>query len=728
MLQLLPAPVLRLLAFFALRWPRLAGILSNSVINTAVGMVRRRPHPWSTAHPYVSWVSLTDQRWSARHLPPAQPPVQPERAQVLEFFAAPASGQEECKKSTLLFPAFAQYLTDSFIRTQMPNLSGKDADEVRKRNTSNHQIDMCPLYGRNEEHTGILRAPAGGEAKGRLKSQIIGGEEYAPFLCDENGAVKPEFGGLDPVLGFDKVPPERRSTLFAFGGDRANATPQVAMMNTLFLREHNRLAGAIEAAHPDWDDDRVFETARNTVIVLFIKLVVEEYIRHVAPTPFTLFAAPEVAWLAPWNKPNWITVEFSLLYRWHSLLPAIISWDGKGVPVEATFFNNQMLLDVGLRSAFQELSGQSATRLGAFNTSPALVPIEEKALVHAQVCQVDTYAAYRAYMAMPEMTAFEDISSDPRVVEKLRALYGRPEHVEFYVGLFAEDTVRNSPLPNMILRFVAVDAFSQALTNPLLSEHVFKQETFSAPGWEAISATSRVADIVERTCAPLPSAAPAVPITMTKPDWTYEWPGTGTGEIITELRALATSAAGRTRLFGFALSTVAEVAGLLLWLPFALADRPVAGAFWLIAGEAVEWALLATMLINSPLSRPKRTGRVGRGLALTALISLSEAALWITWLALIGVIGLVPATALLFLAMHFKHGAELSVFTGRPYVAGLLDGRDIAASAFEAVGAALWIALTLQGHAILGGAVLLLCIAIEHILQFKTAGFLKLKQ
>ena len=723
MLQLLPAPVLRLLAFFALRWPRLAGILSNSVINTAINMVRRRPHPWSTAHPYVSWVSLTDQRWSARHLPPARAPIEPERAKVVEFFKAPASGQVQCKKSTLLFPAFAQYLTDGFIRTQMPNPSDKEGEEVRKRNTSNHQIDMCPLYGRNEEHTRLLREPAGGPTKGRLRSQLVDGEEYAPFLCDESGVVKPEFARLDPVLGFEKVPAELRSTLFAFGGDRANATPQVAMMNTLFLREHNRLAGEIQRLHPDWDDDRVFETARNTVIVLFLKLVVEEYIRHVAPTPFTLFAAPRVAWLAPWNKPNWITVEFSLLYRWHSLLPAIIRWQGKEVPVEATFFNNQMLLDAGMKGAFQELSVQSATRLGAFNTAPALVAIEEKALVHSKVCQMDTYAAYRAYMAMPELTSFEDISSDPRVTETLRALYGRPEHVEFYAGIFAEDTVRNSPLPNMILRFVAVDAFSQALTNPLLSEHVFKEETFSAPGWQAIEATSRLADIVGRNSTPSPASAPA--ITMTKPDWRYEWPGTGTGQILTELRALPASAAGRATLFSLAVSTVGEVAGLILWLSLTGAGQPVAGAFWLVAGEAVEWALLASAIVTSPLSWPRRKGRTGRGLTLTALISLSEAALWIIWLGLTSQIGLVPATAILFVAMHIKHTAEMSVFSGRKWLMNLLDGRDLVASAIEVIGAGLWLALTLQGHAIWGAAVLFIFIAVEHVLQFKSAGFLK---
>ncbi|WP_397244757.1 peroxidase family protein [Paracoccus mutanolyticus] len=50
-----------------------------------------------------------------------------------------------------------------------------------------------------------------------------------------------------------------------------NSTPYTAMLNTLFLREHNRLAGVIETAHTGWDDERVFQTARNVTIVLLIK-------------------------------------------------------------------------------------------------------------------------------------------------------------------------------------------------------------------------------------------------------------------------------------------------------------------------------------------------------------------------------------------------------------------------------------------------------------------------
>jgi prostaglandin-endoperoxide synthase 2 len=103
------------------------------------------------------------------------------------------------------------------------------------------------------------------------------------------------------------------------------------------------------------------------------------------------------------------------------------------------------------------------------------------------------------------------------VVELLREVYNNKiENVEFYVGLFAEDTVKNSPLPRLILRMVAVDAFSQALTNPLLSKSVFNPTTFSPLGWEVIANTRCLSDILDRTT---PRGVGAARISMTLPNW-----------------------------------------------------------------------------------------------------------------------------------------------------------------------------------------------------------------
>ena len=501
-------------------WAWLSGEANAVVINDAVNTTPHRPYAWSTVGDYTSWRSLTDRTYFGRHLPPAVVPVMPDAAAIQNLFRRPAGAQRLSDKSTCLFPAFAQYLTDSFIRTEPLD---------PRRTTSNHEIDLCPLYGRTIEQTNALRLnDVASGRRGRLKSQVTGGEEYPPFLYAQGAALSdPAFAALDPPLFQHAqptppppppLPPAQLKTVFAVGGDRVNSTPFSAMMNTLLLREHNRIAGQLEARNPDWDDERVFQTARNIMIPMFIKIVVEQYINHITPLPFSLHADPTVAWTAGWNRPNWIAVEFSLLYRWHSLMPDTIAWPGRPpIALDEFRLDNAPLLEVGLDAAFSAAAAQSAAELGAFNTGDALLSVEIYAVQQARLNRIDTYDNYRRAFGMPPVTGFADISSNPNVVALLQQLYGTPDKVEFYPGLFAEDRVPESPLPGLLLRMVAVDAFSQALTNPLLSEHVFNAATFTQWGLDLINNTHKLGDILTNN---VPTRGPT-PIEMTQAGWTY---------------------------------------------------------------------------------------------------------------------------------------------------------------------------------------------------------------
>lgn len=499
------------------RWPRFARFVNNFAINGIVGITRNRPHPWSTATDYISWKGLTDRSWSARHLPPRDLPDLPPVGAVAALFAKTGPVQRECVKSTCLFPAFAQYLTDGFIRTHVQD------PEDRRKTTSNHEIDQSPLYGRTEAQTRALRMGSEAEGqKGRLKSQVDeAGEEWPPYLYLRDGAtVDPQFAGLDAPLGVSHTTPETRMSLFAVGGDRANATAQVAMMNTLFLREHNRLAGLLEAQHPGWDDDHVFEVARNISIVMFIKIVVEEYINHISPQGLKLRADPACAWAAKWNRPNWITAEFSLLYRWHSLVPEKTLWNG--VPLDAWMFqlNNAPLMSAGLSKSFEFVGAQPMAALGLGNSADFLVGVEASAIKQARTNRIASYNDYRELIGMGRVASFRDVTKDETRQRALAALYDSPEVMEFYVGLFAEDRVTNSPLPTLILKMAAVDAFSQAMTNPLLSQHIFGDpvnsvSAFTQAGLDEIAATGSLADILGRNS----NWDGTVPVAMTRADW-----------------------------------------------------------------------------------------------------------------------------------------------------------------------------------------------------------------
>ena len=471
--------------------PALARRINGLIVNNATGRVPARPLALSTAAPYASWTSLNDRSWFARYLPPRPVADLRPASEVAELFKVGPEGPRRSHRSTLLFPSFAQWFTDGFMMT---------VDGDRKRTNSNHQIDLSQVYGLTPDVTRALRLLSNqrGE-KGRVKSVVADGEEWAPRLYDEAGSKRPGFEAVPrPERMPDTLPPDRKSAVFAFGGARANATPFTAMVNTLFLREHNRLCTMLEAANPDWDDERVFETARNINIVLLINVVIEDYINHISPYWFKLLGDPRACYKAAWNRQNWIPVEFNLLYRWHSAVPEMVSWNGAPTPIGGMRFNNRFLLDAGLGAAFENASRTAAWQIGLFNTPEFLLPAEEASIKQGRDNELASYNDYREAMGYPRVTRFEQISGDPRVVEGLRRLYGHVDRVEYFVGLFAEEPRGRSAVPAMIGRMVAADAFSHALTNPLLSPYLYNKDTFTREGMRVIDRTSSLQHLLDR--------------------------------------------------------------------------------------------------------------------------------------------------------------------------------------------------------------------------------------
>jgi prostaglandin-endoperoxide synthase 2 len=366
--------------------------------------------------------------------------------------------------------------------------------------------------------------------KGKLKSQIINGEEWAPFLWNSQGKLSDEeFKDLDLPQGIDHLmavvggEKEKRSKVFAFGGERTNTTPQIAALNTLFLREHNRVALEVEKENSDWDDERVFQTARNIVIVIYLKIIVEEYVNHITSlgVKFKVDPAPWM-WNAPWYKRNWISAEFAVLYRWHALVPNSENWEGKPVDTLNSIFDNRLVLeknDGSLRKAFVDISSNQATTMQCFNTSKIMLPREKAALLQGRSVNLKPFGDYLEYLGLPRPKTFADISGYPEIQKKLEELYGTPDRVEFWVGLMASDLPPKYILSKPLTLFVANDAFNQALTNPLLSEHVFKEETFGPWGFKLVCEDQSVKKLVERNTeggAPLKDSEF---IGMTRPGW-----------------------------------------------------------------------------------------------------------------------------------------------------------------------------------------------------------------
>ena len=81
---------------------------------------------------------------------------------MLELFRRPPGGEKPSRDTSVMFLLFAQWFTDSFLRT---------ASGDRRLNTSNHEIDLCQIYGLDAPTARELEVLAG-VARGLTNAEI----------------------------------------------------------------------------------------------------------------------------------------------------------------------------------------------------------------------------------------------------------------------------------------------------------------------------------------------------------------------------------------------------------------------------------------------------------------------------------------------------------------------------------------------------------------------------
>jgi hypothetical protein len=340
-------------------------------------------------------------------------------------------------------------------RTPADRTRPPDGDEYPPTyiNTETHWWDASQLYGTSLELQRFLRANEAGKLKIR-----------------EDGLLPiPDDPDLDPT----RVPG------WWLG---------LALMQTIFIREHNSICDRLREEYPSWSDDDLFERARLINAALIAKIHTVEWTPAVISHPTTKVALRANWWgLAgeqlhhlfgrlsqdevvsgipgsPTNHygiPYSLTEEFVAVYRMHPLVPDDYSFRAAAddAPIrEATFrelagpHTTEVMDEIPMTDLLYSV-GTLHPGVVVLHNFPRFLQEFERPdghfqdlaatdILRSRELGVPRYNDFRRLLHLKPAESFEDLTDNPEWAEQLRRVYdGDIERVDVTVGMFAE------PLP-----------------------------------------------------------------------------------------------------------------------------------------------------------------------------------------------------------------------------------------------------------------------------------------
>ena len=262
------------------------------------------------------------------------------------------------------------------------------------------------------------------------------------------------------------------------GDVRAAENVALTSLHTLFAREHNRWVDELQARHPDWDENMLFDAARMRVEAQIQAITYHEWL----PLLVGDGALDRYRGYDEHVNPG-ISVEFSTAaFRFgHSLLSADIERleeDGAEISAGAialrdAFFNPDAIgenggIDPILRglagSTASELDNQVVEDVRSFLFSPVPgSPGLDLAAINIQRGRdlgVASYNELREALELGRAATFSDITSDADLAAKLEQVYGDVDLVDAWVGGLAEDAHGGGMLGELFATII-IDQFTR---------------------------------------------------------------------------------------------------------------------------------------------------------------------------------------------------------------------------------------------------------------------------
>ncbi|PXF43773.1 Lactoperoxidase [Gracilariopsis chorda] len=296
-------------------------------------------------------------------------------------------------------------------------------------------LDLSTVYGSEEDRNRVLRVPNSCLLK--TSRDAVSGAELLPRN----------------TKGFVNVP-TITDEFFIAGDARANETPMLTAMHTIWVREHNRLCRVLDERFPNADSVQQYETARAINIAQYQKIIYKEWLPAILG-PLNLRPYPGyLRSVDPTVSIEFTTAGFRL---GHTLVSGNVRrMNGRGmvlppIPAEEMFFVKSD--EVPSRLISQLLRAASVFRAQEFDEKVVdtlrnflFENVEEEEgfdlvalnLQRSRDHNVPKYNDLREFFRGTRASSFRDISRNRETMDKLRRAYGTVDNVEAWIGLVSE--------------------------------------------------------------------------------------------------------------------------------------------------------------------------------------------------------------------------------------------------------------------------------------------------
>nr|XP_039274776.1 prostaglandin G/H synthase 2-like [Styela clava] len=358
--------------------------------------------------------------------------------------------------TSVLLPLYAQHFTHQ---------SFKSYQDDPKLTWGSHEMDLSHLYGETKEKQLLLRTLEGG----KMKMQKINGETYPPKLKD--------CPGLNMWYPAEITDDHK----FGLGHPFFGSFPSLLYFNTLWLREHNRVCDILAQEYPNWDDERIFQTARHNIHAQTMVVTIGDYAQQISATHLKLDYKPELIHgsTMAWSSGR-IHVEFNSMYHWHGTVPDVFNIGGKNYTLPDMMYNTKSLTQVGMATFTTSLSNQPMGQASGGNIVPAfLIKAIARALELNREVRLQSYNRYRQYFRLPRINTFEELTGDAQTANILKEIYANDiDAVEFLIGMIVEQRHPTAIAGIGLIEIIGQYAFRNVFSNTIGSPQFWRESTF----------------------------------------------------------------------------------------------------------------------------------------------------------------------------------------------------------------------------------------------------------